>query len=190
MEVVGEAENGHEAVRLCKQLKPEVVVMDVGMPELNGMDATRQCLAENPGVKILALSMHTDRRFASGMLQAGASGYLLKDAAFDQLIEAIRAVAAGKTYLSPAITEVVVDDYVSRLASGATGAFSVLSTREREVLQCLAEGQSTKEIAESLHVSAKTIETHRQQIMNKLDLHSVADLTKYAVREGLTSLEP
>ncbi len=190
MEVVGEGENGHEAVRLCKQLKPEVVVMDVGMPELNGMEATRQCLAEHPKVKILALSMHADRRFASGMLRAGASGYLLKDAAFDQLIEAIRAVAAGQIYLSPAVTEVVVDDYVHRLASGAESAFSVLSAREREVLQCLAEGLSTREIAEALHVSAKTIETHRQQVMNKLDIHNVAELTKYAVREGLTSLEP
>ena len=190
LEVVGEAENGHEAVRLCKQLKPDVVIMDVGMPELNGMEATRQCLADNPGVKVLALSMHTDRRFASGMLQAGASGYLLKDAAFDELIEAIRAVAAGKTYLSPAITEVVVDDYVQRLAGGEGGAFSVLSAREREVLQCLAEGMSTKDMAEALHVSVKTIETHRQQIMNKLDIHNVAELTKYAVREGLTSLEP
>jgi two-component system response regulator NreC len=190
LEVVGEAENGHEAVRLCKRLKPDVVIMDVGMPELNGIEATRQCVTESPGVKILALSMHTDRRFASGMLQAGASGYLLKDAAFDELIQAVRAVAAGKTYLSPAITEVVVDDYVQRLAQGEGGVFTVLSAREREVLQCLAEGMSTKTIAETLHVSVKTIETHRQQIMNKLDIHSVAELTKYAVREGLTSLEP
>jgi DNA-binding NarL/FixJ family response regulator len=193
MEVVGEAENGHESVRLVKQLKPDLVVMDVGMPGLNGMDATRQVLADNPGVKVLALSMHTDRRFASGMLQAGASGYLLKDAAYDELIRALRTVAGGKTYLSSAITEVVVEDYVQRLGGGEGGAgtaFSVLSAREREVLQAMAEGRSTKEIAAGLHVSAKTVESHRMQIMNKLDIHSVAELTKYAVREGLTSLEP
>lgn len=190
MEVVGEAENGHEAVALTKQLSPDVVVMDVGMPELNGMEATRQILADRPGTRILALSMHTDKRFASGMLQAGATGYLLKDAAFDELISAIRTVAGGKTYLSPQITEVVMEDYVQRLGGGGGGVFSVLSAREREVLQAMAEGRSTKDIAERLHVSVKTVETHRQQIMNKLNIHSVAELTKYAVREGLTSLEP
>jgi DNA-binding NarL/FixJ family response regulator len=190
LEVVGEADNGHEAVRLCKQLKPDMVVMDIGMPQLNGMEATRQVLADNPGLKVLALSMHTDRRFAAGMLQAGASGYLLKDAALEELVQAIRTVAAGKTYLSPAITQVVMEDYVQRLGAAEGSAFSVLSAREREVLQALAEGKSTREIAEELHVSTKTIETHRQQIMNKLDIHSVAELTKYAVREGLTSLEP
>ncbi len=189
-EVVGEAENGHEAVRLCKQLRPDLVVMDVGMPQLNGMEATRQILADNTQVRVLALSMHSDRRFAAGMLQAGAAGYLLKDAALEELVRAIRTVAAGKTYLSPAITEVVMEDYVQRLGAVEGGAFSVLSAREREVLQALAEGKSTREIAAALHVSVKTIETHRQQIMNKLDIHSVAELTKYAVREGLTSLEP
>lgn len=190
LEVVGEAENGHEAVRLSKQLRPDLVVMDVGMPQLNGMEATRQILADNPEVRVLALSMHRDRRFAAGMLQAGAAGYLLKDAALEELVRAIRTVAAGKTYLSPAITEVVMEDYVQRLGAVEGGAFSVLSAREREVLQALAEGKSTREIAAALHVSVKTIETHRQQIMNKLDIHSVAELTKYAVREGLTSLEP
>ena len=192
LEVVGEAEDGHECVSLVKRLQPDLVVMDVGMPGLNGMDATRQVLADNPGVKILALSMHTDKRFASGMLQAGASGYLLKDAAYDELIRALRTVAAGKTYLSPAITEVVVEDYVQRLGGGegeAGGAFSVLSAREREVLQAMAEGRSTREIAADLHVSVKTVESHRMTIMNKLDIRSVAELTKYAVREGLTSLE-
>lgn len=190
LEVVGEAENGHEAVRLCKQLRPDLVVMDVGMPQLNGMEATRQILADNAAVRVLALSMHSDRRFAAGMLQAGAAGYLLKDAALEELVRAIRTVAAGKTYLSPAITEVVMEDYVQRLGAVEGGAFAVLSAREREVLQALAEGKSTREIAAALHVSVKTIETHRQQIMNKLDIHSVAELTKYAVREGLTSLEP
>jgi DNA-binding NarL/FixJ family response regulator len=192
LEVVGEAEDGHECILLTKRLKPDVVVMDVGMPGLNGMDATRQVLADSPEVKILALSMHTDKRFASGMLQAGASGYLLKDAAYDELIRAIRTVAAGKTYLSPTITEVVVEDYVQRLGGGegeSAGAFSVLSAREREVLQAMAEGRSTKEIAAALHLSVKTVESHRMAIMNKLDIHSVAELTKYAVREGLTSLD-
>ena len=188
LEVVAEASNGRECVELARKLKPDLVLMDIGMPDLNGIEATRQVHAEAPGVKILALSMHSDRRFASGMLAAGASGYLLKDSAFQELNEAIATVLAGRVYLSPDITGVLMEDYVQRLNEEST-PFSVLRPREREVLQAMAEGQSTREIAEALHVSVKTIETHRQNIMNTLDIHSVAELTKYAVREGLTSLD-
>ena len=188
LEVVAEASNGRECVELARKLKPDLVLMDIGMPDLNGIEATRQVHAEAPGVKILALSMHSDRRFASGMLAAGASGYLLKDSAFQELNEAIATVLAGRVYLSPDITGVLMEDYVQRLNEEST-PFSVLRPREREVLQAMAEGQSTREIAEALHVSVKTVETHRQNIMNTLDIHSVAELTKYAVREGLTSLD-
>jgi DNA-binding NarL/FixJ family response regulator len=190
MEVIGEAKNGREAVDLTVQLVPDVVVMDIGMPDLNGMEATRQIVEQVSDVKVLALSMHSDRQFAAGILAAGASGYLLKDAAFDELAEAIRSVHKGQCYLSPGITGVVLNDYVERLAKpGDTTPFSALTKREREILQLLAEGWTTKRISENLHVSIKTVETHRQHVMDKLELHSLADLTKYAIREGLTSLE-
>ncbi len=191
IEVVGEASNGREAVEMTKTGCPDVVVIDIGMPDLNGIDATRQILSDcgGAGTRVLALSMHADRRFVAGMLGAGASGYMLKDAAFDELAAAIRAVAKGAIYLSPQITDVVVDDYARRIADTDQSAFSRLSEREREVLQLIAEGQTTKQIATHLHVSVKTIETHRQKIMEKLDVHSIAELTKYAIREGLTELE-
>lgn len=193
MEVIGEAENGREAVRLAMKLKPDVVIMDVSMADLNGMEAARQIRKQYPGIKIIALSMHSDKRFVLGMLEAGASGYLLKDCAFEELSRAIRNVAANQTYLSPGVTDVVVQDYLlksSREKTSKERSFSdsILTDREREVLQLIAEGKSTKETAEILHVSVKTIETHRKQIMDKLDLHSIAELTKYALREGLTSL--
>lgn len=189
MEVVGEAENGRMTVQLARELKPDVIIMDISMPDLNGIEATRQILAETPGVKIIALSMHSDRRFVTGILGAGASGYLLKDCAFQELAEAIRTVVKDKYYLSPGITGVVVKDYVSHVTSTDALSSDVLTAREREVLQLIAEGKSTKEIASDLHVSAKTVETHRQNIMQKLNIHSVAGLTRYAIREGLTSLE-
>jgi DNA-binding NarL/FixJ family response regulator len=189
VEILAEAGNGRDCVELCRKLKPDLVLMDIAMPDLNGIEATRQCVGESPRTKVLALSMHSDRRYAAGMLSAGASGYLLKDAAFDELAAAIDTVMAGRIYLSPAITGLLVEDYVQRINAGDT-SFSALSAREREVLQAMAEGKSTRQIAEALHVSVKTVETHRQNIMNTLDIHSVAELTKYAVREGLTSLEP
>ena len=189
MRVVGEADNGRDAIELCRELSPDVVVMDIGMPDLNGIDATGQLLAENPYVRVLALSMHSDRQFAAGMLRAGASGYLLKDDAFEELAKAIRSVARGEVYLSAGITGVVVGDYVDRLEQPDGSAFTTLTPREREVLQLLAEGRTTKQAATSLHVSVKTIETHRQKIMEKLNIKTVAELTKYAVREGLTSLD-
>lgn len=190
MEVVAEAEDGRDAVRLVRELSPQVVIMDVGMPDLNGIEATRQILQESPETKIIALSMHSDRRFVTNMIKAGASGYLLKDSAFEELATAIRVVMARKTYLSHEIAHVVVKDYVQGGGSkDDLSVFSVLSPREREVLQLMAEGKTNRLIAEALNVSLKTIETHRQQIMNKLEIHNIVELTKYAIREGLASLD-
>jgi len=189
MEVVAEAEDGRTAVRLVGELSPNVVIMDVTMPDLNGVEATRQIVSQSPDVKIIALSMHSDTLFVTEMLRSGASGYLLKDCAFEELSRAIHAVVAGKTYLSPSVSGVVVDDYLHRLSKADFSGSHVLTDREREVLQLLAEGKSTKQIALKLHISVKTVETHRRQMMNKLDIHTVAELTKYAIRKGLTSLE-
>jgi len=189
-DVVAEAENGRKAVQMAQEKKPDVVVMDVSMPDLNGIEATTQIVESLPGTRVIALSMHSDKRFVMGMLRAGASGYLLKDCASQELANAIHQVAGGRKYLSPEITGVVIDDCLLGASSGEVAtATSLLSAREREVLQLIAEGWSTKQIASHLYVSIKTIETHRRQIMKKLDLHNIADLTKYAVREGLTSIE-
>lgn len=190
MEVIAEAENGRKAVQLARELHPDIVIIDIGMPDLNGIDAARQIIAEVDRVKVIALSMHSDKRFVAQMFKAGASAYLLKDCAFEELAQAVNVVVAGQTYLSPEIAGPVMDDYVRHLTTTDSSGFSVLTAREREVLQLLAEGRATKEVAAELHVSIKTIETHRQQIMNKLRVRSLADLTKYAIREGLTSLEP
>jgi two-component system response regulator NreC len=190
MEVLAEAEDGRGAVRLVRELSPQVVIMDVGMPDLNGIEATRQILQESPETKVIALSMHSDRRFVTNMIKAGASGYLLKDSAFEELATAIRVVMARKTYLSHEIAHVVVTDYVQGGGSkDEYSVFSILSPREREVLQLMAEGKANRQIAETLNVSLKTVETHRQQIMNKLGIHNIVELTKYAIREGLASLD-
>lgn len=189
MEVIAEAENGRKAVRFARELSPDIVIIDIGMPDLNGIDATRQIIAGSDSIKIIALSMHSDKRFVAQMFKAGASAYLLKDCAFEELAQAVSVVLAGQIYLSPEITGPVVEDYVRHLTTTDSSGFAVLTPREREVLQLLAEGESTREVADQLHVSIKTIETHRQQIMNKLKARSLADLTKYAIREGLTSLD-
>lgn len=189
MEVIAEAEDGRSAVKLTKKLLPDIVIMDITMPDLNGIDATRAIFEEASGVKVVALSMHSDRRFVSGMLEAGASAYLLKDSAFDELATAIRAVVANQIYLSPKIADIVVRRFVSKSASTERSAFTDLTKREREVLQLLSEGVSTKEIAGRLNLSVKTVETHRANIMDKLDIHTISELVKYAIREGLTSLE-
>ena len=183
--VVGECGDGHTAIELAATLTPDVVVMDISLPGLNGIDATREIVAQSPARRVLALSMHADKRFLSGILEAGAVGFLPKDCAYAELVTAIRVVHAGQVYLSPAISKVVISDYRSRL-NGAGSA--ELTVREREILQRIAEGHSAKEIAANLGLSQKTVETHRQKIMEKLDLYSVAELTKYAVREGITSL--
>jgi DNA-binding NarL/FixJ family response regulator len=186
--VVGEAEDGRETVRLAKKLSPDVVVMDIAMPDMNGIEATRQIISERPGAKVIALSMHSERHFVSEMLKAGAMAYLLKQCAVDELLIAIKTVLKNQTYLSPCISGVVVDHFVRSTSKSESTAFSHLSDREREVLQLMAEGKTTKEIAFQLHLSIKTIETHRMKVMEKLDIHTVAELTKYAIREGLTSL--
>lgn len=190
MEVVGEAENGREAFELVRELLPDIVVMDVTMPNLNGIEATRQIHSEFPETKVIALSIHSNRRFVGDMLKAGAVGYILKEGLFDELVRAIQAVASGDVYLSPRVTGVVVDDYVNRVSRTGDSLLAALTSREREVLQLVAEGKSTKQIASDLYVSVKTVEANRRQVMEKLDLHSIAELTKYAVREGLTTLEP
>ena len=188
IEVIGEAEDGRTTVRLAEELSPDVVIMDICMPDLNGIEATRQIIARAPVIKVIALSMYSDRRFVLSIMKAGASGYLLKDCAFEELAQAIRAVAINRTYLSPSIADIMIKDYIHQLQKHDLSVFSVLTAREREVLQLLAEGKTIKEIAAQLYISVKTIETHRQQMMNKLNIHTVAELTKYAVREGLTSL--
>ena len=187
--VVGEAESGREAVRMVKAIEADIIIMDVSMPDLNGMEATRQITGDKQAPKILALSMHSDRRFVVGILEAGASGYLLKDCAYEEMTAAIKSVVNGFLYLSPSVAGAVIQDYVKHLHEAKGGARDLLSSREKEVLQLLTEGNSTKQIAERLILSVKTVETHRRQIMEKLEIHSVAELTKYALREGLTMLE-
>jgi len=189
MEVVAEAENGRKAVKLAEKLAPNVIVMDVTMPDMNGIEATRKIMAELSHIKVIGLSMHSDRRFVLGMLEAGASGYLLKDCAFGELATAIRQVTTGHTYLSPGIADVVVKGYLSKALASSLTAHTVLSPREREILQLIAEGLSAKEIAAHINLSIKTVETHRRNIMGKLNLQSIAELTKYAIREGLVALD-
>jgi DNA-binding NarL/FixJ family response regulator len=189
MEVIAEAEDGRTTVQMARELLPDVVIMDIAMPDMNGIEATRRITTETLGIKVISLSMHSDRRFVVEMLKAGASGFLLKDCALEELAHAIHAVAANRIYLSPGIADVVIKDYVHLLSKEDLSVFSILTAREREVLQLLTEGKTTKEIAFSLQISVKTVETYRQQIMDKLSIHNVAELTKYAIREGLTSIE-
>jgi DNA-binding NarL/FixJ family response regulator len=186
MEVVAEAKNGREAVRLAEQLRPDILIMDITMDDLNGMDATRAIVAKELGTKIIALSMHADKRFVAGMFEAGAMGYLLKDCAYDELLQAIRQVLGGRTYLCSMISGVVIRDYIQRMRKNEP---SLLSPREKEILQLMAEGSTTKRIADQLKVSVKTVETHRQHVMEKLNIFSIAELTKYAIKEGITSLD-
>lgn len=187
LKVVCEAADGRTAVKLAAELKPDLVVLDLTMPGLSGLAAARQILAAQPRVKVLVLSMHADRRFVAETLGLGASGYVLKDNAFEELVQAIRTVMGGQVFLSPQIAALVAQDYKQKLAGGDTEIVPLLSEREREILQLVAEGQSTKEIAAQLNISVKTVETHRSQVMAKLKLDNIAALTKYAVREGLTS---
>lgn len=186
-EVIGEASNGREATRMTRQLEPDIVIMDVAMAEMNGIEATRQILSTRPQTRILALSMHSDSRFVKQMIEAGALGYLLKDNAFEELVIALKTLSKGQMYVSPQAS----GNILQSLAQGqlAQAGESPLSAREKETLQLIAEGYSTAEIAERLFISVKTVETHRKKIMDKLDLHSIAELTKYAVREGITTLE-
>jgi len=186
MEVVGQASDGHSTVELARELQPDIVVMDISMPDLNGIEATREIQREAPGVKVIALSMHSAKRYVTEMFRAGASGYLLKDCDFDELARAMRTVADGKTYVSPSISNVVVEDLMRTEEKIEPTAFSLLTQREREVLQLLAEGRTTKQIGARLRISPKTVETHRAQLARKLRLRTVAELTKLAVRLGIT----
>jgi DNA-binding NarL/FixJ family response regulator len=186
--VVAQAENGREVVKLARKLSADVIVMDIAMPELNGIEATSQVLHENPDMKVIALSMHSDRHFVTGMLKAGAKGYLLKDCAGSELIKAVYEVLQDRYYISEEISTNVLNDYVGKLVDEGDED-SELTSREREVLQLIAEGKATQEIAETLFISVKTVEAHRVKIKTKLKLNSIPELTKYAIREGLTSLE-
>jgi DNA-binding NarL/FixJ family response regulator len=186
LEVVGEAANGREAIHLAGRLSPQLVLMDISMPDINGIEATRRIATDFPDTKVIALSVHADKHHVDGMMRAGASAYLMKNCAFDELILAIRSVLQGKTYLSPEVAGMLVDGYLYT-RTGARGSAS-LTLREREILRHIAEGLSTRDIASRLGVSVKTVETHRRQLMDKLRIHSVAELTKYAIREGLTVL--
>lgn len=190
MQVVAEAGNGHQAVQMAHKHGPDIVIMDITMPDLNGIDATCQILKEAPQVRVIALSMHSDKHFVNGMLRAGVKGYLLKDCVSEELIQCIHTVISGRIYLSPTITPMIVKEFISPTRGDVLAANAELSAREREVLQMIAEGNSTKKIADSLCISVKTVETHRKNIMEKTELHTVADLVKYAIRQGLTTVEP
>lgn len=186
-EVVGEASNGREAVRLARTLTPDVALLDIAMPELNGLDAARRIGSECPDVRVLILSMHTDPGYVRAAMQAGAAGYVLKDAGVEELELAIRAALRGERYLDPRVSKEVIEGYVRGLEAEEPGP--MLTPRQREILQLVAEGRSTREVAERLHVSVKTVETHRAQLMDRLGIRDVAGLTRYAIRIGLVSGE-
>lgn len=189
IEVAAHASDGHEAVEQAESCAPDVVVMDVSMPGMNGIEATRRIAQGESGARVLCLSMHAERKFVADVLRAGASGYVVKDATREELVRAIRELASGRKYVSPAVTGIVLEAFTSGDADEEDPGLRLLTSREREVLQLLAEGHSTKRIALSLGVSAKTVATHREHVMQKLEIESVAGLTKFAIRHGLTSLD-
>src|SRR6202167_4655240 len=188
LSVVGEANNGRDAVALAEALKPDVVVMDIGMPSLNGIEAAREIHKTLPDTQIVMLSMHSDEGYVLRALKAGAKAYLLKDSAEADLAQAIRAAAAGKSFFSPAVGKVLLEDYMRKLRrTGAEDSYELLSPREREILQLVAEGKSSKKIATLLNLSVYTVETHRARVMQKLNLRGIPELTLYAVRKGIIS---
>ena len=189
IEVIAEVGDGQAAVRLAREVLPDVIILDITMPVLNGLDAARAILAENPGARIIMLSMHHAERIVRDTLAAGASGYVPKDSGPEELLLAVRAVAAGESYLGTRVTKAVTSGFLANVTGPNTSVFSKLSAKEREVLQLLAEGNANKEIAGFLHVSARTVEAHRAQIMEKLGIHTLAGLTRYAIKEGLTPLD-
>jgi DNA-binding NarL/FixJ family response regulator len=189
IDIVGQANDGHSTVELVKELSPDIVIMDIAMPDLNGIEATRIITKNHPKVKVIGLSMHSSDKYIREMFKAGASGYLLKNSPFEMLLEAVKTVASGKTYISPSVGDMILKDYIGKPGEEES-AFSVLSQREREVLQLLAEGKTTKQVGRRLHISPKTVEAHRLKIMEKLGIDNIAQLTKYAIQEGLTQAEP
>ena len=189
IEVVGEADNGREAVKLALEKKPDIVIMDIAMQDMNGIEATRQIKSENPDIKIIALSMHSERQIVVGVFRAGASGYLLKDSSSLELVDAIRTIHLGRKYLSQKISDIVLQEISDvKKETGEIGV-DILTNRECEILQLISEGNSTKKIADVLFISPKTVESHRANIMDKLNIHNIPELTKYAIRAGLTSLD-
>ena len=189
VEVIGEASNGRQTLELIQAHTPDLVLLDIGMKELNGLEVAERITRDHPGIKTLILSMHANEEYVLRALRAGASGYMLKDSAITELKLAIEAVLSGKTYLSPTISRSVIDSYLHRTGSGKKAALDQLTPRQREVLQLIAEGNSTKEIASSLNLSAKTVETHRAQLMERLTIYAVASLVRFALREGLIQPE-
>jgi len=187
--LVADADNGRSAIEKIDKTRPDIVVMDLAMPDMNGVEASRKIQTDFPDVKVLALSMHTDNEYVRQAFEAGVNGYIVKDCAFDELVTALETVHCGRRYLSPQIADVVVDEYLHQPALTEDKIHTDLSAREREVLQLIAEGKSTKDIAGKLGVSVKTVETHRRNIQQTLKLNSIAEMTKYAVRSGLTSLD-
>ncbi len=188
LSVEGTALTGREALRLADEIKPDIVIMDIGMPDLNGIEATRRILTNHPGTKVIALSVHSESRYVTEMIRAGASGYVLKQCAFEEIERAIEAVAAHQAYLSPGVAREVFRRLSDPETQEQESAFSTLSSREREILQLLAEGKTSREVSETINISVKTVDTHKQNVMRKLNLGSFADLVKYAVRQGLTPL--
>jgi len=187
-DVAAEADSGESTIALAAEFKPDIVVMDTAIPGLDGIEATRRIIAEAPDAKVIALTMSLERRSAVAMLKAGTSGYLLKERAFDELVDAIHEVVAGSTYLSPPVISMVIGEYVHKELSEETSLFAILTPRELEVLKLVAEGRSTLQIAADIDISTKTVDTHRQHIMDKLNIRGIADLTRYAIREGITHL--
>jgi len=185
-QVVGDASNGREAIDMVEKHHPDVVIMDINMPDMNGTEATRRIKKVFPATRIVALSMHSDKHYVIEMLRAGASGYLLKDCSRSDIVNAVRTVARNKSYLGPDITGIIIEDYVRQSQAEASVDLPELTHKEREILQLIAEGKTSKEIAALLDIAPKTVETHRANIMHKLDLHTVAELTKYAIRHGIT----
>jgi DNA-binding NarL/FixJ family response regulator len=188
LRVIGTAENGRRALEKVRMHSPDVVIMDVTMPHLNGIDATRRILEAYPDIKVIALSMHSHSRFVEEMLKAGAVGYLLKECAFEDLVRAIHEVLEGRMYLSPTITRVMVNDFLNPSQKDDVQGLALLTSKEREILQLISEGYTNEDVAQSLHMSRRTVEKHRSRIMNKLGINNVAELVKFALREGLTKL--
>lgn len=187
LEVVGQAAEGRTAMEMAKELRPDVVIMDVNMPNLNGIEATRQIISSNPNIKILALSAHSDGISVAKMIKAGAKGYMLKESAFIELIDGLNAIREDRTYLCSKISYLMFTEYVNMLTESEEADPFNLTQREREILQLVAEGHSSKSISKTLHLSSKTVDSHREKIMKKLNIHNIADLTKYAIRERLTT---